>query len=415
MESENKTEKETYAVGNGTSAPSAPNQGGILAQLLAKRSAAKAPAENASATPTKTGNAFTALFGKSENETDQAATGKNTLASMLGKRPAFSPRALQDLEAKRSKRAKNFLYAATAVFALVYGFFYLQLEPNFTLLNDYLGQNVTQQFESSNAEIERIATDINLVRFRQARLLLDDINTMIDEHQILNAQIKEKLVEVQKILAKPLGVATFSRKPITGEERETKFEALLTARLAADRQKAAAQEKPNQDELRGFDNLIRLIADKNFRQEIAAHDFAKISDGDFDEVLQKIRGKATDELSAIANIRAARVDFAEVISEIHEVTKSQDVDPVYGQGLFKTVGGFLFSSYRFEASTGRISISGLVKRSDSSVFSRIAHFIDAIEKSPRFKDIDFRSFSKTRDDEGDYSSSLNLDFELEKL
>ena len=54
------------------------------------------------------------------------------------------------------------------------------------------------------------------------------------------------------------------------------------------------------------------------------------------------------------------------------------------------------------------------KTSDSKTFSFIAKLIDSIEKSPKFKDIDFRSFAKTRDESGDFSSGINLDFALQK-
>ena len=96
---------------------------------------------------------------------------------------------------------------------------------------------------------------------------------------------------------------------------------------------------------------------------------------------------------------------------MNSVTRKADL--YYGEGLFKTVGGFLFSTYRFDAKTGRISITGVTRTSDSKTFSFISKLVDSIEKSPYFKDIDFRSFSKSRDDSCDYSSSINLEFSLQ--
>ena len=74
----------------------------------------------------------------------------------------------------------------------------------------------------------------------------------------------------------------------------------------------------------------------------------------------------------------------------------------------------MFSSYKFDSETGRISMSGATKTSDSKTFSFIAKLIESVERSPKFKDIDFRSFTKSKDEKGDFSSSINLDFSIQE-
>lgn len=359
-----------------------------------------------------------------------------SLSALLGPKPVFSARAMEDKEARRRKIAKTLFSLAVLAALGVYGFFESQLNPNFTLLNDQLGPNVAVRFEASNSELKDKQTELNLINYRYARLLLDEANSQIDpfqrqtaifrsafatntqkqnaelELQILGAGIKKTLGDVQKRLGQPLGIDTFTQKPITPEEREAEFERLLKEKLNKEKAALNADQKPNLSEIRLIENVSRLAENKSFRQTLLAQDLGKISEEAFSGMLTKIREQGSDELSAIDKVKAQRINWGEVISDVHAVTTK--ADPYYGQGLFKTVGGFLFSSYRLDAKSGRISVSGLTKRSDSKTFSVIAELVDAIEKSPKFKDIDFRSFSKSKDESGDYSSSVNLEFALQK-
>lgn len=359
-----------------------------------------------------------------------------SLSALLGPKPVFSARVMEEKEARRRKFAKTLFFLAVLASLGVYGFFESQLNPNFTLLNDQLGPNVAVRFEASNSELKDKQTELNLINYRYARLLLDEANSQIDpfqrqtaifnspfstntqkqnaevQLQILGAGIKKTLGDVQKNLSKPLGIDTFTQKPITPEEREAEFEKLLKEKLNKEKTALNADQKPNLSEIRLIENVSRLVENKSFRQTLLAQDLGKISEEAFSGMLTKIREQGSDELSAIDKVKAQRINWGEVIADVHAVTTK--ADPYYGQGLFKTVGGFLFSSYRFDAKSGRISVSGLTKRSDSKTFSVIAELVDAIEKSSKFKDIDFRSFSKSKDESGDYSSSVNLEFALQK-
>lgn len=358
-----------------------------------------------------------------------------SLSALLGPKPIFSQKTFEETERRRKKTAKTVFFLAVLVLLGTYGFFYSQLNPNFTLLNDQLGPNVAARFESSNSELKAKQTELNLINYRMARLFLDEVNSQIDpfqrqtaienssfstlaekqnaalELQILGAGIKRTLGETQKILSKPLGIDIYTSEPVIPEEREAEFENFLKTKLNEESAALNADSKPNVVEIRLIENVLRLVENRSFRQTLLAQDLGKISEEAFSGMLAKIREEGSDELSAIDKVKEKRIDWGSVISDIHAVTTK--ADPFYGQGLFKTVGGFLFSSYRFDAKTGRISISGLTKRSDSKIFSAIAELVDAIEKSPKFKDIEFRSFTKSKDESGDYSSSVNLDFTLQ--
>lgn len=336
-----------------------------------------------------------------------------SLASLIGPKPKFSARAFEEAEAKHRKTAKTIFQFALLVAVAVYGFFYSRLNPNFT----WTGPNAAVRFESANNELQKTQTDLNLLKYRMARLWLDDVNGNIDAYQKkpspeLKTKIKKSLTEAQKILSQPFGEDIVSLYPITPEEREQFYEALLKEKLIQQKAALAGNEKADKGEFMLVDNVLRLIENKQFIKTVVVADFEKMSDEEFGLLLQRIREEGTDELSAIDKIRKQRLDWASVIEDIHNVTRQADM--YYGQGLFKTVGGFMFSNYKFDSEQGRITISGVTKTSDSKTFSFIAKLLESIEKSPKFKDIDFRSFSKSKDETGDFSSSVNLDFSIQK-
>ena len=392
----------------------------------------------------KAGNAFTRLFGatSSEPKSPQQQAGAlsvlpaaPTLSSLLGPKPVFSRTTYEAEEAKLAHTGKITFQIALLVAVMVYGYFYAQLNANFTWFADQLGSNVETRFVRSNSELQTAQTELNLTRYRMARLWLDDVNNQIDpfqrqtaivnsalstsaqktqalaELQVLGAGIKKSLGGLQKILNQPFGVDTFSRTPVTTDEREAFYESLLVSELTAQKMALAGQQNANSDEIGIIDNMLRLVQNKAFRNTIRRQDLAQIKEQDFSAMLTQIRAEGTDELSLIDKIRKKRLDWGSVISAIHKVVSGTDA--FYGKGLFKSVGGLLFSSYHFDSKTNRIGITGLTKTSDSKTFGFIAKLIDSIEKSPQFKNIDFRSFSKSHDDAGDYSSSLNLDFGLQ--
>lgn len=359
-----------------------------------------------------------------------------TLSSLLGQQPLVSKHAAEEKEQKRAKLGKTVLGIAAVAALGVYGFFYIQLNPEFTALSDTLGPNVASQFESSNAELRSKQSELNVLRYRTARLLLDEINGRVDSfqqesdilkspyatktektnaeanRQVLGAEIKKSFLDLQKILREPLGVETYTPKPVTPEELNAQYETALKEQLEKEKSALLSSENSDPVAIRLVDNVSRLVSNNAFRDMVLQQNVEKIYEDEFTPMLIQIRKQGTDELAFINQLKEQRVDWGRMIQDIHAVTTK--ADPWYGRGLFKTAGGFLFSSYQSDAKSGRVSMSGLTKRSDSRTFSQIVELVDSIEKSPKFKDIDFRSFAKSKAEGGDYSSSLNLEFTRQK-
>ncbi|MBP9718291.1 hypothetical protein KBD59_03275 [Candidatus Gracilibacteria bacterium] len=416
---ENTVEKkpETFSLGGGGGKTS---KGGILDRLLNKSPSAGTLADSG-----KLPDLNEIL--KTPAPTGPASSG-GSISQLLGPQPIFNKAVYQEAYRKKLKLTQSIFYGAFLIAILVFGFFYVQLNSNITALNDLMGgPNTASSFERSNAEVKNKQTEINLVRYRYIRLLLDDVNLSIDPylkavHDIpviettrvadsLATVIRERLKEIQKQFNENLSIPLITTKPVTFEEREAEFAQLLKDNLIEQKRSLTDQKEPNTDEIRIVENVLRLIENDNLKNALSDKQIDKLSHDELAQLLSTIRADGTDELSSIQKIKLQRLDWAKLIQDIHAIVRKADT--YYGQGLFKSVGGFLFSSYRFDAATNRISISGLTKTPNNRTFSFITQLIDAIEKSSKFKDIDFRSFSKTRDDKGDYTSGIDLEFAIQ--
>ncbi len=380
-----------------------------------------------------------AIGAQMAQETREAQSGSRiaSIADLLGAKPEFNAAAYEEKERKNERRARFAFYAAVVFALIVGGYFYGNLTPDMYVFNTTFGQNSAQKFEQSNAEVKKLQTDINIIQYRVARLWFDILNARIDpytqsviasqtaktltERSVSQAtvdktggEVRNALIAMQKIFSQDLGVDTYTQMPVSYAEREAAFGELLKSALADQKQslRGSAKAKNDTDDERAIDNVIRLVGNKKVRALVRGSTPKTMKDEELVKLLADIRTEGIDEFAQVEKLKQQRIDWESLINNIHEVVKT--ADPHYGHGLFKTVGGFMFSNYNFNQKTGRVSITGITRTSDSSTFSFIATLIDAIEKSPKFKDIDFRSFSKTRDESGDFSAGVNLDFSIEK-
>lgn len=425
-----------YNLGDGEKKPSI--LGKLLGTVLSPKEATTAT--DATAKPVVTGNLLGAAIGAQmaqENKEAKSGTRIASIADLLGPKPEFNAAAYEETERKHERRARFAFYMAVVCAVVIGGYFYVNLTPDVYLVTDVIGQNSAQKFEQSNAEVKKLQTDVNIIQYRIARLWFDILNARIDVYtqsfvasqsaksiaertaaqavvEKTGGEVRNALIAMQKIFTQDLGVDTYTPMPVSYVEREAAFSELLKTALENQKQSlhGSANDKKGTDEERAIDTVIRLVGNKKVRALVRGSSPRTMKDEELIKLLADIRAEGIDEFAQVEKLKQQRVDWESLINNIHEVVKT--ADPHYGHGLFKTVGGFMFSNYTFDQKTGRVSITGITRTSDSSTFSFIATLIDAIEKSPKFKDIDFRSFSKTRDNSGDFSAGVNLDFAIEK-
>lgn len=380
----------------------------------------------------KTENIFTKLFGKKD-------TPETLLSPSFPEAPlrtsVFQKAPMLDefAEKKKVSKMKTICFVTFVITFLVSGFLYLQLNSEIAIL----GKTVAKKFNETTKSVIALKTEVNEAKVRLALFHLNRVNlygdTFLFNRSIVNAsqstvsekvlaeaklvsqrqEIKTSLEAMKKALAEPFTVSLFSPEPLSRTDLEKKFEQALADALSARRGTLDRGKPEDAEEIRVISNLMQFAKNTSLRGFLRNLDTASLDDTKIEEAIRKIREKGSNDLSTIAQLKEKRIPWTEVMDRIDQVTKR--VDKVYGQGLFEEIGGVRYTNYDFNTKTGQVSLTGQVKTDDSKTFTLIADLIDAFEKSPYFKEVDMRDFTKSQSENFGFGSSLRLQFSLEAI
>lgn len=340
---------------------------------------------------------------KQNKQEKKESTGQKSILGPVPVIPTFTK--LKEITAVETKREKIIskvaLIASLTIALFTFGFFYIDLSPTFNLGGS---QNTTQKYTAAQDEVIQVEADLILTNISTARLYLDEISVEIDNYFANkksndNTKLNTAKTNIKNLLEK---IKTKFPSSLNDQDKEKTLEILRNKKESA---------KENEEEAKNIQNAIKLMQNAELQGLILSTDTKKIADKDFEQLLTDLRTKDKNELSVIASLQTKRINWAEVMKEIEDITR--EVDNVFGKGLFEEIGGITYTGYSFDAISGKITVTGLTKTMDSRTFTLIANLIDAFEKSEKFKNVDKRSFAKNKNEEG-FNATLKLDFELEK-
>lgn len=372
-----------------------PNKGGLLQYL-------KDTGDEKVKIKKEDEGAFT-LDTKHNKQEKKEVAGQKSILGQVPIIPTFTK--LKEITAVETKRekiiAKVALITSLTIALFTFGFFYIDLSPTFSLGGS---QNTTQKYTAAKEEVIQVEADLILTNILTARLYLDEISVEIDNYfsnkkSKDNAKLNTAKTNIKNLLEK---IKTKFPSSLSDQDKEKTLEILRNKKDST---------KENQEESKNIQNVIKLMQNAELQGLILGADIKKLENEEFEKFLTDLRNKDKNELSVIASLQTKRINWAEVMQEIENITR--EVDNVFGKGLFEEIGGVTYTGYSFDALSGKITVTGSTKTMDSRTFTLIANLIDAFEKSEKFKNVDKRSFAKSQSDEG-FNATLKLDFELEK-
>lgn len=417
---------------------------GAAATVSSPATPAAAPVVTSPVSPEE--NVYSKLFGKNQGggiappsslpspASQSSSSLPSPLAKIMSARPLLAKAPTLDEFSERRKviRAKRLFYTIFFLAVLFIGFIYLQRNPNI----DLFGKTIAKKFDETNQAVIALQTEINEARLRLILLHLNRVNLYGDSflfnrgvanspHSNSNEkllaktktftqrkEIERSLSVIKEALSKPFFVEIYSPENLSRTDLEKKFETALQETLQGKKSGLDAQKPEDAEELRVIGNLLQILENRAIRGFFKNIDITKLDDAGIEEVIRKIRERGSDDLSYVAQLKQKRIPWTEIIARIDEVTRR--VDKVYGQGLFEDIGGVRYTNYDFNSKTGQVSLTGQVKTDDAKTFTLVADLIDAFEKSPYFKDIDMRDFSKSKSEKFGYGSSLRLQFSIQE-
>jgi len=352
--------------------------------------------------------------------------------TLLEAAPTVDQDLLEEIEPPKSV----LLYVLKGVFVLLVAvgigsflFFTSQLNSYLDFATNPLNvPSALSDLKSTNENVKEAQTDINLYRYLKGAIYLDNFSYYGDDYlknyslyangsatdeeraaakiemDELKLNLSDSFKSVQENLTKEISIPLVDTEVPTDEELKTLFTGLLNDKLGL--------VDATSSDTKLYKQAQKLISNEELKTLLKGTDFASLKDADLAVFIGKVNDLALDEFSIIQKIKDKRVSWSDVINRIEFETSY--VDQYFSEGYFDEVGGIQYTSYDFDASTGKISITGITKRYNTDNFTMISNLIDQLNFSPFFNNVAMKSFTKSGSSDEGYTATLKLDLELQK-
>ncbi|MBU1445792.1 hypothetical protein KKD70_00845 [Patescibacteria group bacterium] len=389
------------------------------------------------AEPQAENDTFTDIFSKNNHETrseSELLTGvlkkgdeENTdKEKILGPLPELQKRIIGSFDpSKRNlKLTRNIFISLLVVAAIMIGFFYVELNPDFDLLANLRGPNTAQKLINNEKATITKQTSINQKNYLLMTYYLQELSYYADTYARSRNDLSitpAELSELQENILRIYENIQFKwHEPlISGGIEEQIFQDALKDAM---RNELVQLRKEDQTEsvvaqLTTYETALRLINNIKFNTFLnknpdSIRNELENNDDQLFALTEEILNIVQSDFSSISELKQSRIEWSKIVNEIEKITKS--VDTLYNTGFFEELGGIQYSGYDFDIKTNRIILTGKAKRDNGSTFSLIANLIDAIEQSSMFENADNRSYPKSGSEEEGYISNFRIELSLEQ-
>lgn len=358
-----------------------------------------------------------------EKKTEETAAhpASEAVQAFVLKKQASERSKQQEHQYKKAHRA----FVVSFLFALaVFGFFTVRLYEKFPIFKPNLTQKtllLTKEKKSAFGKLagtQLLHTDLLLSEYAftfdafqlKKKLLESPFLTTRERKRIEEelAQLKNTLIEYGRAARPLIGLIAQAPKDETRDFLISLRENLpkrVTEKAAAPPE--VVREFQHIESTRAY-----LTKAPRFRAILNTFEGNDVGDETLAELAELINTTGKHPFAIVAQAKIGRLPWTKIIREIDRIT--QNVDPLYGRGALGDLGGIRYTGYTFDGITKKLSLSGKTKTVDSKNFTLVSNLIDAFEKSPLFRDVTMRSFSKTQDERTEEASGFvgNLDLTL---
>jgi len=371
---------------------------------------------------TKEDNVFTQLFGddKVMQTSDMIETvdkkEKTSKKSIFSKKPSLkSIKKKQADKASKVQSGKIMLRVSLILLALTGGFFYTQNNADFTLL----GTNPAQKVAIAEESLVDEQAEVHVQEHLTATLLLDQFSANADAYLYNSAQAdsdvnssnkqeefaqaaEDSKNEVALLLADAQNYIETSITP----DHKVAANTLVSELVEALQGKIGeVDEATLAQDIQDLQTTRSIIQNDSFRSSLAGANLEDLDDDTIEGLFNSYNELNQSTQALIGQIRAGRTQWSKYFSEIETLTKKTDP-------LFNTEfpGSITLTSIRFE--NGSISISGETSTDDTKNFTLVSNYIDTLESSSSFTNVEDRSYTKNAGEE-DYTGQFRISLDLE--
>jgi hypothetical protein len=315
-------------------------------------------------------------------------------------------------------------------------FFTSQLGSFFDSALDKFGlENLSADVSTSNAEIIKLQTDLNVNRYLQGKAYLDNFSYIADSYmsnfEIAHSQTAseidknlavEEVVRLRDDLKFYLGLASekldhktyvdlVNIEAYNQKELKEMFDSELRTDLKSMASAVASSDSSSEkSDYKNYLQTLNLIGNDKLGKLIISTDFDAMDDGEVYEFAGEINSLIVNDLSIIQAIKAQRIKWSDMMNEIE--LRTITVDNHYSDDFYNELGGIRYTSYDFDTANRKITIVGETKRFDTRNFTMIADLIDELNRSGILDNGEMRSFSKSGSLDSGYTATLKLALDI---
>lgn len=335
---------------------------------------------------------------------------------------------IESLEAIQSQKITSrliFVIVALITAIVVFASLYFQDKINFS------DTEVQTPLEESQAQLMQLQSELMLSQSKKASILLNQLafqasdfqklyNQSISEFESTSAkqsaqsqlldkqsQIIETLTDLNQTLSK--AQSTYASNPAF-EDFYTNF---LTSKLSSLEENSSSSSLTIFDTSQLTRNSSKLIRNKDL---LAIINQSQLNQQTVTDTLATLRDVFSSTnlnyVTDLANFTLNRVELTRVFSELTKIATS--FDPNFSPFNISPTSNINFNNYSITANN-TVSVTADIRTTDQNLFSIIANLDDAISNSPLFQDVGRATYSKNLSNDGEFTSSVNLDINLEDL
>jgi hypothetical protein len=351
-------------------------------------------------------NVFTQLFGD-----DKVMQSSNMMETVnkhedKDKKSVFSKKpSLKSLKDKKSDKAKGpgqsgkiMLRVSLLILVLTGAFFFTQNNVEFTLF----GTNPAQKVELASTKMTNIQAEIHVQQHLSAVLLLDQFAGVSDSYlynlaqadSYVNSSNKqeeyaesadEDAIDVINALAAIQGKVAVNISTDEKIAATALIGELITSLEAIEGEVDAGTLSQDIEDL---ETTRSLIQNNEYRSSLAGANLEEIDEEGVEDLLASYTDLNKSKQAVISGIRTDRVEWSNYFNEVETLTKK--VDPLFNTEF---PGNLVINDVRF--SQNEISISGETTTDDTKNFTLVSNYIDTLESSSSFINVEDRSYSKS--------------------
>ena len=320
---------------------------------------------------------------------------------------------------QNTKLARTIFIATVIISLLIVGFFAFKnsnqffaalglAEPNHDTLEKQSALNLRSQKITNDLLIAALkAETLAISTSKYAAIVNSDMAMIsISKKQQFRKEIEANLATIKQSITKVK--SEYAADP-EAEATTILYISEQISKLKTDSAVAQAEQKRR---ISLLENAAKLVKVGALLDPITPEVLSNYSDAELVSFLRKFFLELNNNyLDKVAFVQLKRVSWTDVFNELETVIKK--LDPTFD--VFKPAenGKIVLSSYSFIAESDTISLGGQITTPTDDTFSVIANTIDALETSPKFQDIAYRSYSKSFQEGSGYKSSVNFTIKLE--